>query len=285
MHAGRRRAAAGGASCPEHCSAPRALPSHIAGSDDENYRGELLPYIVGEKKAPVPTYFVGGWGEGSKQALEALAAAPDCGIRYLGRSGVATLDGLVVAFLDGQYNAAAYRASAAAADSGAAAARAAGPGCHYHTEADVQGLQLDITRATGDIDVLLTNEWPEGLCDNLPEAAVPQGADLSGGWVAGGAAVPSVGVLALPLASMLVTCSCPHAFADDVPMPSALPAGSAIAAGLAVAARPRYHIAAGQHLFYARPPYINADLGAGSHVTRFVGLAEVCSGGGGARVV
>ena len=35
---------------------------------------------------------------------------------------------------------------------------------------------------------------------------------------------------------------------------------------------------AGKRCFYARPPYLNADLGAGSHVTRFVSLAEV--GGG-----
>jgi hypothetical protein len=28
-------------------------------------------------------------------------------------------------------------------------------------------------------------------------------------------------------------------------------------------------------MFYARPPYLNTDLGAGAHVTRFVGLASV----------
>lgn len=32
---------------------------------------------------------------------------------------------------------------------------------------------------------------------------------------------------------------------------------------------------AGKRVFYARPPYINADLGVGSHVTRFIGLAQV----------
>ena len=31
-----------------------------------------MPYIKGEKQAPVKTYFIGGWGHGSKQALEAL---------------------------------------------------------------------------------------------------------------------------------------------------------------------------------------------------------------------
>ena len=50
-----------------------------AGPDEGDYTGELLPYITGEKKAPIPTYFIGGWGAGSKQALEALSGAVcDC---------------------------------------------------------------------------------------------------------------------------------------------------------------------------------------------------------------
>lgn len=32
---------------------------------------------------------------------------------------------------------------------------------------------------------------------------------------------------------------------------------------------------AGKRAFYARPPYLNKDLGAGGHVTRFIALAEV----------
>lgn len=50
----------------------------LAGPDEGDYAGELLPYITGEKKAPIPTYFIGGWGGGSKQALEALAGATGC---------------------------------------------------------------------------------------------------------------------------------------------------------------------------------------------------------------
>lgn len=34
-----------------------------------------MPYIKGDKQAPVKTYFIGGWGHGSKQALEALEGA------------------------------------------------------------------------------------------------------------------------------------------------------------------------------------------------------------------
>lgn len=66
---------------------------------------------------------------------------------------------------------------------------------------------------------------------------------------------------------------------------------SAVATELAITARPRYHVAGGQGLFYARPPYANPDLGAGQRPTRFVGLGSVTGaapypatapGGGGA---
>lgn len=57
---------------PLCCCCP---PSFLlpAGPDEGDYAGELLPYITGEKQAPLPTYFIGGWGRGSKQALEALS--------------------------------------------------------------------------------------------------------------------------------------------------------------------------------------------------------------------
>lgn len=44
---------------------------------------------------------------------------------------------------------------------------------------------------------------------------------------------------------------------------------------VAQAARPRYHIAASQTKFYQRTPYMNKDLGAGAHATRFISLAPV----------
>lgn len=193
------------------------------GSDDADYTGELLPYILGEKMAPIPTYFIGGWGNGSKQALEALAGS-DSNVKYLGRSGVTSVGGLSVAFLDGMYNAPAFRAPETTGGG------ARGPGCRYFTESDVEKLKLGIAQAEGDVDVLLTCEWPAGLCDGLPEAAKPQGIKLD---------------------------------------------GSGMAADVALAVRPRYHVAAGKRTFYARAPYLNADLGAGGHVTRFIALAEV----------
>ena len=52
-------------------------------------------------------------------------------------------------------------------------------------------------------------------------------------------------------------------------------AGSGPVAEIAALVRPRYHFAGTKNTFYARPPYSNPDLGAGSHVTRFIGLAAV----------
>ena len=51
----------------------------------------------------MPVYFIGAFGKGSVTALEALqqAGASARGLTYLGRSGLETVHGLNVAFLDG----------------------------------------------------------------------------------------------------------------------------------------------------------------------------------------
>ena len=46
-------------------------------------------------------------------------------------------------------------------------------------------------------------------------------------------------------------------------------------AELSQLARPRYHVAGGQGLFYTRLPYANPDLGAGPRATRFISLGSV----------
>ena len=46
-------------------------------------------------------------------------------------------------------------------------------------------------------------------------------------------------------------------------------AGSAVAADVAAAVRPRYHVAGGEQAFFARPPYLNKDLGAGEKACLF----------------
>lgn len=49
-------------------------------------------------------------------------------------------------------------------------------------------LKLGLAKAEGDVDVLLTCEWPAGLCDGLPDAAKPPGLNLDGGRGRAGAA-------------------------------------------------------------------------------------------------
>lgn len=228
--------------------------SRYAGADDAEYAGELLPYIKGDKKAPLPTYFIGGYGAGSQQALASLEAAPECDIVHLGRAGVAQLKGLQVAYLDGTYNAAAFRAPGDAS-------------CRYYTSADADLLRHKVEAADGDIDLLLTNEWPEGVCHGLPEAAQPAG-------------VPTDGKSTATLSTTL-----PHSRSHNPSQHNiifsqlflllALIVGSSAAADAALAARPRYHVAAGKRAFWARAPYLNSDLGAGAHATRFIALADV----------
>ncbi len=82
-------------------------------------------YTSGSKQAPMPTYFIGSFGAGSKEAMLSLSTASS-NIQYLGTSGLKTLQGLNVAFLDGIYNAAAYKQDAQ--DVGSAA------GCRHYTQ-------------------------------------------------------------------------------------------------------------------------------------------------------
>ncbi|KAL0053002.1 hypothetical protein WJX82_011315 [Trebouxia sp. C0006] len=178
-------------------------------------------YTSGSKQAPMPTYFIGSFGAGSKEAMLSLSTASS-NIQYLGPSGLKTLQGLNVAFLDGIYNAAAYKQDAQ--DVGSAA------GCRHYTQADVNRLKVQLKSASGDVDLLLTCEWPEDILLATPAGSLPEGINKT---------------------------------------------GSSAVAELAGLARPRYHFAGTKNIFYARPPYMNTDLGAGAHVTRFIGLASV----------
>lgn len=104
---------------------------------------------------------MGGWGGGAVSVLEAISAVPESNIHYLGRAGVKEVKGLTLAYLDGTHNAAAFRE--VPDNSGSA---------RYYTEADIKLLQHSLS-LQGDIDVLLTNEWPEGLVEGLPEGVAP----------------------------------------------------------------------------------------------------------------
>ena len=75
---------------------------------------------------------------------------------------------------------------------------------------------------------------------------------------------------------ILLTNSWPHGVVPSTADPKLVGvAGCYRTQNLAVLLRPRYHISASAGQFYARPPYSNPDLGAGSHATRFIGLGKV----------
>uniref|UniRef100_A0A383W3L9 RRM domain-containing protein n=1 Tax=Tetradesmus obliquus TaxID=3088 RepID=A0A383W3L9_TETOB len=270
------------------------------GGDGGDIPEQLRQFVDGSAQLPVKTYFLGGYGQGSAATLAALKAAPagSRSLHYLGRSGVTQLESLNVAFLDGTFHSKAFfakppapnkpppkdnsaGAEAAAADAAAepaaeeaeaaeaaaagdgdgegvpadapaaadgeaaagdseAAAAAAAPSrkapafntCRHYNQSDVAKLRHQLMVLPGEVDMLLTCEWPAGVLQQLPAgSAAPEGFQ--------------------------------PAYASNV------------AADVALTARPRYHIAGGQALFYARQPYSNPDLGAGPRATRFVGLGSV----------
>lgn len=161
-------------------------------------------------------------------------------LHYLGSSGVSQIHGLTVAYLDGTYNPSAFEDVSSSLSTSSN---------RYYKISDVDILKHHIAHTDGDIDLLLTNQWPFGV-GNANFTLAPQPSPLDQQQV--------------PIMDTL-SCS-PHA------------------AELAVLARPRYHFTAAtsssnnnnnKGIFYARQSYLNKDLGAGSHVTRFIALGDV----------
>ena len=63
-----------------------AQPITAASADEEtDVDAELSTYLTGAQAVPVPTYFVGSFGAGSRRAMAALAASSAIDITYLGR--------------------------------------------------------------------------------------------------------------------------------------------------------------------------------------------------------
>ncbi|CAI5463920.1 unnamed protein product [Closterium sp. Yama58-4] len=101
------------------------------------------------------------------------------------------------------------------------------------------------------IDVLLTNQWPKGVAALTHPSLLPSPPPATS--ASAPASVDWAGV------------------------------GSPVAATLAKELMPRYHVAGGAGVFFARPPYINssatsaedASTSASGAVTRFIGLAPV----------
>jgi len=243
---------------PSHSTLDTHAPS-FTGSDDDPCPADTLRYFTGEKQPPLPTYFIGGFGAGSKQALSVLkdtnkdkedgGATPPM-LNYLGSSGVSQIQGLTVAYLDGTYNPSAFEDVSSSSST---------LSNRYYKISDVDILKHHIAHTDGDIDLLLTNQWPFGVGNaNFPLTPQSSPKPPDPGPEEHQQQVPDMDTL----------CCSPHA------------------AELAVLARPRYHFTTAtssssscsnsdKGVFYARQPYLNKNLGAGSHVTRLIALGDV----------
>ena len=103
-------------------------PSRLTADSKEDagpISADAQAYVSGSKQAPISTYFIGSFGAGSKEAMLSLSNA-STNIHYLGTSGLKTLQGLNIAFLDGIYDANAYKQNAQ--DVGSAT------GCRHYTQ-------------------------------------------------------------------------------------------------------------------------------------------------------
>eukprot|EP00208_Stichococcus_sp_RCC1054_P002085 CAMPEP_0206146064 /NCGR_PEP_ID=MMETSP1473-20131121/29358_1 /ASSEMBLY_ACC=CAM_ASM_001109 /TAXON_ID=1461547 /ORGANISM="Stichococcus sp, Strain RCC1054" /LENGTH=638 /DNA_ID=CAMNT_0053542501 /DNA_START=442 /DNA_END=2358 /DNA_ORIENTATION=+ len=197
----------------------------IAGASEDSAApdAETIKFLTGKQEVPVPTFFIGAFGAGSRQAMAAAEASGTARLQWLGAAGVVRLKGLNVAFLDGL--------AAPRGQGNAGTDPTTLHGGRYNTKVHWDALTAAVERTEGDIDLLLTCDWPADVAAGLPSNAGPPDGAAAGG--------------SEPLSA------------------------------IAVAIRPRYHVCGGRGVFWARLPYMNKDLGAGSHATRFIALAAV----------
>ena len=201
----------------------------------EEARRELIPYLTGQAKVPVPTYFI----LGAEPEGELPVALPEDGCElcpnlfFLGRRGCRAIEscgGLTVAFLSGVYSAAEFPKARPELVEGDEMTLD-----RFYRESDLTWLR-DKCNANTEIDVVLTSEWGSGVDSLLASSPLQPAADSS-----------SVG----------------QAIATSPPV-----------GALMEVACPRYHFAGGQGLFHVLAPYRSrqtTDSSAGA-VTRFYGL-------------
>lgn len=155
-----------------------------AGGEDEPCADSMSPYLDGQTPAAVPTYIIGGSGQGAADGLRRLAISQP-NITYLGRAGVTRINELTIAYLDGVYNEAAYNSSP----------DLQGNCCPYYTAVDVELLKRALQTLEGEVDVLLTCEWPRGLISSSIAGQTPNGFDPS---TSGSDSVAEIASLARP---------------------------------------------------------------------------------------
>eukprot|EP00250_Pteridium_aquilinum_P012486 c20756_g3_i1 orf=573-2408(-) len=127
---------------------------------------EVMQFVDGVHEIPLPTYFIGDYGETAGTILSsaklkagqtglALEGIPVCkNLYWLKGSGIFHLEGLRVAYLAGKYVPSVYQDAAGAQSNGT-----------YH-EDDVDALRAFADESAIN-DLFLSNEWPQGVLDGV----------------------------------------------------------------------------------------------------------------------
>jgi len=135
-------------------------------ANDADSAQQFKEYVSGQKSVPIPTYFIGDYGEGAEE-LSSQVAGDSTGkgqicenLFYLRGAGIREIAGLRVAFLSGKYDKLTYEDTSRVAV--AAAIREGGCYLKHQVEELLQKNDPSIV-----VDVLMTNEWPLGVTHNL----------------------------------------------------------------------------------------------------------------------
>ncbi|XP_073395911.1 zinc finger CCCH domain-containing protein 64 isoform X2 [Physcomitrium patens] len=146
--------------------------------EDERWVEGMEGYFTGEKPVPLPTYFIGDYGEGAnsllaparKTALDlgfSMGGIPVCdNLFYLKGSGILNLKGLRIAYLSGRYIPDVYQNARGAEASGG----------HFEDDVDALRAIADDKEIT---DIFLSNEWPLGVHNAADSSSDPNGIDLA----------------------------------------------------------------------------------------------------------
>ncbi|CAK9140534.1 unnamed protein product [Ilex paraguariensis] len=134
---------------------------------------ELMDYVEGRSRIPIPTYSIGDYGIGAPKVLSAASKdSSNQGFKmdglnicdnlyWLRGSGKFNLHGLSVAYLSGRQS-------------------ESGQPFGTYSQDDVDALRA-LAEEPGIIDIFLTNEWPSGVTNRAATSDVPSGlSDLSG---------------------------------------------------------------------------------------------------------
>ena len=139
---------------------------------------DIAKYITGEEKAPLPTYFIGGEDRDGLLSVMGDMQELCANITYLGKHGVARLDGLQVGFISGFY------ADAREGETPSTDAEKDAAERKRKLVTKLAELTTDTNEPYRGVDVLLTNQWPRGITAALSsDASPPQNAARSSGTV------------------------------------------------------------------------------------------------------